>query len=47
LKYAKQKKYESIKDYYDTYLQLCAIIPQGPHDIYLREALREGLRTKV
>jgi hypothetical protein len=23
------------------------VIPQQPHDIYLREAFREGLRTKV
>jgi len=29
-------------------LQLCAVIPQPPHDIYLREAFRvQGLRTKV
>jgi predicted TIM-barrel fold metal-dependent hydrolase len=46
-RYAKQKKYEFIEDYYDRFLQLCEVIPQRPHDIYLREAFREGLRTKV
>lgn len=34
-------------DYYDWFLQLCAIIPQQPDDIYLCEAFREGLWTKV
>jgi hypothetical protein len=29
------------------FLGLCAIIPQPPHDIHLREAFKEGLRTKV
>jgi hypothetical protein len=47
LRYAKQKKYEFVKKYYDRFLGLCAIIPQPPHDIYLREAFKEGLRTKV
>jgi hypothetical protein len=47
LRYAKQKKHESIKNYYDRYLRLCAIISQPPHDIYLREAFKEGLRIKV
>jgi hypothetical protein len=27
LRYAKQKKYESIEDYYDRFLQLCVVIP--------------------
>jgi hypothetical protein len=27
LRYVKQKKYESIEDYYDRFLQLCAVIP--------------------
>ncbi len=27
LRYAKQKKYESIENYYDKFLQLCAVIP--------------------
>jgi endonuclease III-like uncharacterized protein len=47
LRYAKQKKYEFVKNYYDRFLKLCAIIPQPPHDIYLREAFKEGLKTKV
>jgi hypothetical protein len=33
--YAKQKKYESMEDYYDQFLQPCVIIPQQPNDIYL------------
>jgi hypothetical protein len=42
------KKIEFIKYYYDKFLQLCVVIPQPPHDIYLREAFRiQGLRTKV
>jgi hypothetical protein len=45
--YAKQKKYESIEDYYDRFLWLCAIIPQQYDDIYFRETLRKGLKTKV
>ncbi len=36
-----------MEDCYDRFLQLCAIIPQQPDDIYLREAFKEGLRTKV
>jgi hypothetical protein len=28
-------------------LQLCTIIPQRPYYIYLGEASKEGLRTKV
>jgi hypothetical protein len=47
LRYAKQKKYESIKNYYDKFLRLCAIISQPLHDIYLREAFKKGLRIKV
>jgi hypothetical protein len=47
LRYAKQKKYESIEDYYDKFLQLYMVIPQQPHDIYLSEAFRKGLRTKI
>jgi hypothetical protein len=45
--YAKQKKYESMEDYYDRFLQLCAVIPQQPNDIYFSEAFRKGLQTKV
>ncbi len=47
MRYAKQKKYESIENYYDNFLQLYMVIPQQPHDIYLREACRKGLRTRV
>ncbi len=36
-----------MEDYYDQFLQLCAIILQQLDDIYLREAFREGLPTKV
>ncbi len=36
-----------MEDYCDQFLQLCAIIPQQLDDIYLREAFREGLHTKV
>jgi hypothetical protein len=36
LPYAKKKKYKSIKDYYDRFLQLCARILKQPDDIYLR-----------
>jgi hypothetical protein len=44
----KKKKKKSIKDYFDRFLRLCVVIPQPPHDIYLREAFRvQGLRTKV
>ncbi len=28
-------------------LQLCAVIPQRPDDIYLRKAFKEGLQNKV
>jgi hypothetical protein len=47
LRYAKQKKYEFVEDYYNRFLQLCVIIPQPLRDIYLREAFKEGLKTKV
>jgi hypothetical protein len=47
LKYTKQKKYEYVEYYYDKFLRLCIVIPQRPHDIYLRKAFREGLRAKV
>jgi hypothetical protein len=36
LRYVKQKKYETVEDYYDRFLQLCTIIPQQLNDIYLR-----------
>jgi hypothetical protein len=29
------KKHELIEDYYDKFLQLCAIIPQQPNDVCL------------
>jgi hypothetical protein len=45
--YAKQKKYESIEDYYDRFLWLRAIIPQQSNDIYFKETLRKDLKTKV
>jgi hypothetical protein len=47
LRYTKQKKYEFVEYYYDKILWLCAVIPQQPHDISLREAFRERLRSKV
>jgi hypothetical protein len=47
LKYKKQKKYEYVEDYYDRVLRLCVVISQQPHDIYLKEAFRKGLKTKV
>ncbi len=47
LHYAKQKKYELIKDYYDRFLRLCVVIPQWHDDIYLKETFKEGLRTKM
>jgi hypothetical protein len=47
LRYAKQNKYEFVKDYYDRFLWLCIVIPQQPHDIYFKKTFREGLRTKV
>jgi hypothetical protein len=47
LRYAKQKKYQSVEDYYDQFLRLCEVILQQPNDIYLRKAFREGIRTKV
>ncbi len=28
-------------------MQLCPVIPKRPHDIYLKEAFREGWKTKV
>ncbi len=36
-----------MEDYYDQFLQQCTLIPQQPDKIYLREAFREGLRTKM
>ncbi len=45
--YVKQKKYESMEDYYNQFLQRCVIIPQQLDDMYLHEAFREGLWTKV
>ncbi len=47
LKYAKQKKYEFVEDYYDRFLQLYIVILQWPYDIYVWETFRERLRTKV
>ncbi len=47
MKYAKQNKYEYVEDYYDKFLQLCVVIPQQPHDMYLRKAFGEGLKPKV
>jgi len=47
LHYAKQKNYESMKDYYNQFLRPCVVIPQQPNDIYLCEAFREGLWTKI
>jgi hypothetical protein len=41
LRYAKQKKYESVKKYYDNFFKLCAIIPQPLYDIYLRESFKK------
>jgi hypothetical protein len=43
LRYAKQKKYESIKDYYDRFLLLCSKIPKHPNDTYFRKTFIEGL----
>jgi hypothetical protein len=36
-----------MEDYFDQFLQLCAIIPPQLDNSYLREAFREGLNTKV
>jgi hypothetical protein len=36
-----------MEDYYDKFLQPCAIIPRQLYDIYLREAFKEGLQTKM
>jgi hypothetical protein len=36
-----------MEDYYDRFLKLCVVIPQQPNDIYLCEAFRQGLLTKV
>lgn len=36
LREVKQWKHENIEDYYDIFLQLCAMIPQQAHDVYLR-----------
>ncbi len=47
LRYIKQKKYDSIENYYDRFLRLCMIIPQRPHYIYLKEASKKGWKTKV
>jgi hypothetical protein len=46
LRDAKQKK-DELMDYYDRFLWLRVIIPQQPNDIYLCEAFRYGLWTKV
>jgi hypothetical protein len=43
LQYAKQKKYKSIKGYYDRFLLLCARIPKHPNDTYFKETFIEGL----
>jgi predicted TIM-barrel fold metal-dependent hydrolase len=40
LKYTKQKKYEYVENYYDRFLQFCVVIPQRPHDNYLREVFK-------
>jgi hypothetical protein len=36
-----------MEDYYDRFFQLCVVIPQQLNDIYLKEAFRKGLHTKV
>ncbi len=50
LQYAKKKKYKSIKDYYDRFLQLCARIPKQPNDICLRVSTKsqpKGLEGNI
>jgi hypothetical protein len=47
LREVKQWKHETLEDYYNILLQLCAIIPQQPDDIYLQETFTEGLRNKL
>jgi hypothetical protein len=47
LKYAKQKNYESLEDYYDRFLWLHVVVLQQLHDIYFIEAFKEGLKTNV
>ncbi len=47
LKYAKHKRCELVENYFDQLMWLCAVIPQWPNGIYLREVFREGLRTRV
>ncbi len=36
-----------MENYYDWLLKLCVVIPQWSDDIYLKETLRKGLKTKV
>jgi hypothetical protein len=43
----KQKKKESVEEYYMISSYGCAVIPQQLNDIYFGEVLWEGLRTKV
>ncbi len=47
LRYVKQKKDGFVEDYYNRFLWLCVVISQPLHDIYLKEAFKEGLRIKV
>ncbi len=47
LREMKQWKHEIVEDYYNNFLQLCAIIPQQPNDVYLRKTFKEGLRKKL
>jgi hypothetical protein len=47
LKEMKQWKHEIVEDYYDKFLQLCAIKPQQLDGVYLRETFKEGLRNKL
>jgi hypothetical protein len=44
--YAKQKKYESMEDYYDWFLQLCAVIPQQHDDIIFVKHLKKDYGPK-
>lgn len=36
-----------MEDYYDQFLQICAIFSQWANDIYLREIFWSGLHTKL
>jgi hypothetical protein len=48
LRDAKQKKYESIENYYDLFSRLYVVISQALlHDIYLKKVFKKGLKTKV